>query len=84
MRGACSSNNHIVEKVKKKISEIREEGCGGAEDEDASDWLVTDRSGKKKKGMERIEAGRKKREGEAVTANGVGLAEERWEYRGRE
>ena len=47
--------------------------------------MEEDRSGKKERGAERIEAGREKlEEGEAVTANGVGLVEERWEYGERE
>lgn len=48
------------------------------------DWLEQDRN-KNERGTERMEAGREKRvEGEGVTANRVGLAEERWECRERE
>lgn len=73
------------EKGGKEESEMESWGLGGAEREKGYDWLEEDRRGKKERGTERIEAGREKWEGdEGVTANGVGLAEERWEYRERE
>lgn len=62
-------------------------GCGawqGKDREKGYDWLVQDRR-KNERGTERMEEGREKWEkGEGVTANGVGLAEERWESREKE
>lgn len=58
-------------------------GCIGCRRWDY-DWLDEDRGGKKEKSTERIDSGREKWEkDEGVTANGVGLAEERREYWGR-
>lgn len=62
-------------------------GCGawqGKDREKGYDWLVQDRR-KNERGTERMEEGREKWEkGKGVTANGVGLAEERWESREKE
>lgn len=71
----------------KRVNWDGECGCGawqGKDREKGYDWLVQDRR-KNERGTERMEEGREKWEkAEGVTANGVGLAEERWESREEE
>lgn len=82
VRGECN-NQWVKERSRKEESEMESGmlvggGVGGL-------WLVGRGQKKEGEGTERMETGREKWEdGKGVTANRVGLAEERQQYRGRE